>query len=77
MRYCHNCGKETRTLCPVYVGKVGSTFGPDDRVVSRQAMTPEQDAAIPWGEHPDDGDFAGWCASCATDTHSLPNLEAA
>ncbi len=65
MTYCNNCGEKTRKIFPVMVKKPRG-FSDPNRVLPRGALTNEQNAAIPYGEHPDDGAFASWCEECAT-----------
>ena len=65
---CQNCGEPTRRVVPVYKPSrpqtVAAAFAPD-RVLPRLALTDEQNAAIPYGEHPDDGSIQAWCEGCA------------
>lgn len=66
---CDNCGKQTRTVVPVMDNATRYRVLDDildmNRPLPRSALTPEQDAAIPWGTHPDDDQFRSWCVDCA------------
>lgn len=61
---CDGCGHSLvgRKAYPV-LAKLGKPFD-ENRPIPRSAMTPEQSAAIPWGEHPDDDRFKTVCEDC-------------
>lgn len=39
----------------------------ESRAVPRSALSDEANAAIPWGDHPDDGMFTTVCTACGRD----------
>jgi hypothetical protein len=65
---CQNCGAPTCRVIPIYKPSspqtVAAAFA-SGRVLPRSALTNEQNAAIPWGEHPQDNDIQTWCEECA------------
>lgn len=64
MRRCDRCGKEARSLAPVLARAPGGFLPDPELVLSRQAMSPESDAALAHGDHPDDGRYQSWCPDC-------------
>lgn len=73
MKACDKCGEPTRTLHPYVMrepepaGQVVDESRPLSRSVLR-TLNPVLEAAIPWGEHPDDArgpEYGVMCAACA------------
>ena len=65
--YCAKCHKPTREIVPVMVSPPAKAFD-QNRVIPRAAMwalNPEAEAALPWGQHPDDDRFQSCCRDCA------------
>jgi hypothetical protein len=69
---CDKCNRPTRTIYP-YVREaatIAEAFDPN-RILPRSALSPEQNAVIPWGEHPDDNTLGQMCERCfGNDTSS-------
>lgn len=64
---CDRCGAKTRVVHPVMAREPGGFPSEDTAlVIPRIALTEEENAAIPIGEHPDDGKFENWCEACST-----------
>jgi hypothetical protein len=64
---CDKCGEPSRLIAPVM--NPGNSYVLDDitdmnRHLPRSALTDEQNAAIPWGTHPDDDEIQTWCIDC-------------
>lgn len=69
---CDDCGKRTRTVIPTYQhppASVAETFD-ENRPVPRSVLrliNPGLEAALPWGDHPDDAkgpEFGQICEAC-------------
>lgn len=71
MTTCEKCGKSIRQVVPVMDNaarhRVLDDITDPNRHLPRSALSDEQNAAIPWGTHPDDNQFRSWCVDCAAE----------
>lgn len=67
VKACEVCGQEAREVVPfLRANRSVYAFPNPYSVLPRSALTDEQNAAIPWGSHPDDDRFGTACPACAT-----------